>query len=537
MNTNHKLINSKSLTKSGRGYTAVICAVLLLTVAGCTKNFEKNNTDGTGIPLSQVSIPTLFPPLQSAIFHDYQTAQNLSADGFAGYMMSPTPFKAAYDLNYGLVDDWDKNGFNDAYTLVMGPLIRIAASGLKKTAPDLWAVGLITKVEAMHRVTDKFGPIPYSQVGKSLTTTPYDSQQAVYTQFFAELDTAVTSLQSYVAANPGKMPYSTYDRIYAGDYTKWIKFANSLRLRLAMHIVKADPATAKIQGEKALNPANGGVLTTVSDDAAIAVAPGSENDYYLLSNDYGDCRLNAAIATYMTGYNDPRLPSYASPATDALFPGQYIGIRIGSAIKAKTDYITYANINISKTFLLATPPEQIMTAAEVWFLKAEASLRGWANSGDAKSDYETGVQTSMQQWGVDGTAYLNDATSTQAAYVDPKNSANNSPAVSTITIKWDAGASQEQMLERILTQKWLAVFPEGQEAWTEFRRTGYPKLFPVVVNTSNGAIDTQTQIRRLAYPSNEYNTNGGEVSKAVQLLGGKDNGGTRVWWDIAKSNF
>jgi hypothetical protein len=88
-----------------------------------------------------------------------------------------------------------------------------------------------------------------------------------------------------------------------------------------------------------------------------------------------------------------------------------------------------------------------------------------------------------------------------------------------------------------MTQKWLAMFPEGQEAWTEFRRTGYPKLFTVVNNKSNGTIDTQIQIRRLNYPQNEYSTNGAAVRAAVQLLGGPDNAGTRLWWDVNKGNF
>jgi hypothetical protein len=93
-------------------------------------------------------------------------------------------------------------------------------------------------------------------------------------------------------------------------------------------------------------------------------------------------------------------------------------------------------------------------------------------------------------------------------------------------------------LERIITQKWIAIFPEGQEAWTEFRRTGYPKLFPVVNNNSNGTISTDIQVRRLAYPASEYNgTNLAEIQKGLQFLAGPDNGGTRVWWDVNGPNF
>lgn len=536
MNTSHQLINNSSLTKFARSGAVILSGLLLLTAVGCKKNFEKNATDGTGIPDSEIKLPTLLPPLQSSIFRNYQIAQNLSADGFSGYMMSPTPFMANYDLNYSPVDGWDKTGFNDQYTYVMAPVNKMARLGLRTANPDLWAIALIIKVEAMHRVTDKFGPIPYSAVGKTLTNTPYDSQQSVYNQFFNELDTAVNNLQTFQAANPGAKPFTAYDRIYNGDYSKWIKFANSLRLRLAMHIVKADPSTAKLQAEKAMSAA-GGLLTDATDNAAIAVAPGAVNDLFQLTNDYSDNRLGATLATYLVGYNDPRLPSYATPATDPAFAGQYIGIRIGSNLPSKSAYVNYASLNVVKTFK-NTAPQQIMTAAEIWFLKAEAGLRGWANAGDPKTNYEKGITVSMSQWGVtDATAYINDATSKQADYVDPKNAVNNIKAVSTMTIKWDDAAANEVKLERIMTQKWLAVFPEGQEAWTEFRRTGYPKLFPVVNNTSNGLINTQIQIRRLPYPSNEKTSNGVELAKAVQSIGGQDNGGVRVWWDLAKGNF
>jgi Susd and RagB outer membrane lipoprotein len=179
-----------------------------------------------------------------------------------------------------------------------------------------------------------------------------------------------------------------------------------------------------------------------------------------------------------------------------------------------------------------------MTAAEVWFLKAEAALRGWANAGDVETDYNTGITTSFTQWGVSSSTYLTDNTSTETAYTDPRNSGNNSPALSTITIAWDPTASQEVMLQRIITQKWIAMFPDGQEAWADYRRTGYPQLFPVVNNFSGGTISTTTQIRRLAYPSNEYTTNSAAVTAAVAtLLNGPDNGGTRLWWDTGGANF
>ncbi|WP_312697359.1 SusD/RagB family nutrient-binding outer membrane lipoprotein [Sphingobacterium mizutaii] len=104
--------------------------------------------------------------------------------------------------------------------------------------------------------------------------------------------------------------------------------------------------------------------------------------------------------------------------------------------------------------------------------------------------------------------------------------------MSTITIAWNEGDSRDRKLERIITQKWISMFPDGDEAWAEYRRSGYPILFPVVVNYSNNTIPSVPGIRRMPYPEREYNSNSAAVNEAVKMLGGPDNGGTRLWWDV-----
>jgi len=521
---------------------AVLLAFVLPGLTGCTKNFEKYNTDPTGISNDQLLpdynlIVSYYPGIQNSIFgniDDYQINQNLSADCFSGYMMSPNPFGGKNNLNYALEDDWNSNSFPTTYSGVVNKVNLIASKGTRTVSPDYWAIALILEVEAMDRLTDKFGPVPYSQVGKFLTSTPYDSQQAIYQLFFAQLDTAVTNLNTYIAANPGAKPFKKdNDYVYKGDYTKWLKFANSLRLRLAMHIVKVDAATAQAQVQKALDVSNGGVLTDNTDNAGVTAS--FNNPLYGVASDYTDISMSAALESYLVGYNDPRLPKYCDPATDPRFTGQFVGIRIGSPIVAKSDYAGYSTLNFQSSFT-SSSPMSMMTAAEVWFLRAEAALRGWTSE-DPQADYEQGIQISQAQWNVSSPGYITDATSKPANYVDPGNPANNAPAASAITIQWDGAASNEQKLERIITQKWIAMFPEGQEAWTEYRRTGYPKLFTVVQNNSNGTIDTNIQVRRLPYPQSEYNTNKDELNKGIQLLGGNDEGGTRLWWDTSAGNF
>src|SRR5690606_17378958 len=136
-------------------------------------------------------------------------------------------------------------------------------------------------------------------------------------------------------------------------------------------------------------------------------------------------------------------------------------------------------------------------------------------------------------------SYLSDGSSKPKPYVDPKavNPGENdvpqgSPHLSTITIKWEDGDSNDRKLERIITQKWIANFPDGEEAWAEYRRSGYPVLFPIVVNHSAGKIPTIPGIRRLHYPTSEYDTNTGGVEAAVGEIGGTDTGAPRWWWDV-----
>nr|WP_315824681.1 SusD/RagB family nutrient-binding outer membrane lipoprotein [Paraflavitalea speifideiaquila] len=146
------------------------------------------------------------------------------------------------------------------------------------------------------------------------------------------------------------------------------------------------------------------------------------------------------------------------------------------------------------------------------------------------------MQRSLEQWGVGGNfdAYKN-SVAKPAAYVDPFNGTNTvpagSPILSTVSPKWNNAGAAEEKLEQIITQKWIALFPESQEAWTEQRRTGYPKLFPVVINNSGGVIPNGQFIRRINFAISEKQTNNIGYQGAVQKLGGADNIGTRLWWD------
>jgi len=551
----HKLANTYML----------FIAFVILGFSSCTKNFEDFNTNNTGVSDEDLKangqdLEIFFRRAQMAIYNfsaggdpnSYQVQQNLNADVFSGYFMSPTPFNSGQNnLNYSMVNGWNTEPFKVVYLDVLNSLNKLKNNGLEQTYPALYGASLIVKVEAMSRATDIYGPMPYSQIGGT-GGIPYDSQEDIYNRFFLELDTAQSLLQAFVQnPNEEQVPQNINraDLVYTGvdnttRFQNWLRLANSLRLRLALRIVKANGEKAREEAEKALSSTNGGLIETNSQNFKITVPTDANysNPLFFIAKNWGDVRMNASLESYMNGYNDPRISKYMDRATDNVVGNVYKGIRVGAANLTKDDYIGYSNLNItdgSNPSFTATTAPMLMSAAEVYFLRAEAALRGWANAGGTpQSLYEQGIQISFDQWGVSGANnYINDGTSKPSAYVDPKNAQNNAEAPTNVTIHWDNGANDEQKLERIITQKWLAIFPEGQEAWSEYRRTGYPRIFPVVVNNSGGLIDTRIQIRRLPFSQNEYNTNGAEVQRALQLLGGPDNGGTRLWWDRDRANF
>lgn len=240
----------------------------------------------------------------------------------------------------------------------------------------------------------------------------------------------------------------------------------------------------------------------------------------------GDTHAAADIICYMNGYNDNRREAYFSKSQ---WEGiDYVGLRRGWEVFDRT-----WGFNFSGLGLKANDPLIWMNAAEVAFLRAEgAAVHGFDMGGTAESFYNRGIELSFEQWGAAGAAaYMADGASLPAAYNDPSEQNPYTGSVSDITIKWDESASAERKLERIITQKWIANYYNGNEAWAELRRTGYPKLIQVQYNGSGGIVDSKLGPQRMPYPQEEYTNNSVNVTKAVNtMLGGPDNMATKVWW-------
>lgn len=518
-----------------------------LATISCTKNFLEKNTnpeeateemmswDGlsTGSAFAQMT-RNIIPSYQ--IIGDeeygsanYQVVQDLIGNLFAGYIGNiNTGFNATNVYNI-TAREWYEAMFNDAYTRATGSWVEL--DNVRDEFPEEAALGDILKVAIMHRVTDTYGPVPYSQLGQGLVTMQYDSQESIYRSFFNELEAAVNTLTEFYQAQPNTTILASYDNVFYGDVKRWIKFANTLRMRLAMRVVYADENLAFTQAAAALaHPV--GLMTAAEDMAALHKPSAGTWEYplYQIQYSFNDARIGATIETYMNGYNDPRRPNYFSPISGSEYHGVRNGITVSEAYLNST---ALSRIN-------CTNNDDIMwmSPAEAWFLKAEYYLRTGDNA-QAKTCYEEGIKLSFSISGASGAeSYIADDENSPGTFTDVVNAGNSyNTDLTDCTVAWADGGSLETNLEKIITQKYIAIFPEGQEAWSEFRRTGYPHIIPYSLNSSNGAIDTEQQIRRLNYPATEYRTNNANVSAAVNTLNGEssqargDNGGTRVWWD------
>ena len=338
---------------------------------------------------------------------------------------------------------------------------------------------------------------------------------------FKQLDEAIATLTANRTLNFSPKA----DKVYGGNVEKWIKFGNSLRLRLAIRISKADPTLAKQEAEASVNN-EVGVMTSNDDNAFMTLSNTNPFEVVMYEYNGGDSRIGADITTYMNGYKDPRREAMFTKSTFSRGTNGYYGLRSGIQIPGAEIAHAYSNYNVKTDTRLLW-----MNAAEVAFLRAEGALKNWNMGGTAGSFYKKGVELSFEQWGVKGAAaYLADNTSTSAVYTDPAGLNSYSGPVSSITVAWDDSNPVEQQLERIITQKWLAMFPLGLEAWSDYRRTGYPKLMPVKVNNSGGVVSSERGARRLAYPQEERSNNLNNYNAAVGMLGGADNMATDVWW-------
>jgi hypothetical protein len=374
------------------------------------------------------------------------------------------------------------------------------------------ATARILKAYMFMLATDRWGDVPYSTAlnGEVNLTPTYDKQQSIYYDLLKELKEAIAQFDNGAIVKG--------DLIYNGNISKWKKMANSLRMILAMRMSKADATRARTEFIDAFNNTAGYIATNA--DNFMFNYPNQLNyrtpwnAVYDKRDDFG---LSKFLVDYLSSTNDFRLTVYGQKNKN----GQYVGIpygfdrattivftgandysRVGELITGKTKNGTPTDINLtyaSKGFVIST--------SQVLLTIAEAAANGWITN-DVASIYNNAITSSWDQWGATYTA------SQLSTY-------QNSAAISL------TGQSTVEIKKRIATQKWVVLYPNGAEAWAEWRRTGFPVLTP-----APQAVNASKQIpRRYGYPSNEPLANPTNYAAAVAEIGGVDGVDVKVWWD------
>jgi Susd and RagB outer membrane lipoprotein len=522
-----------------RSINQYICAgvsILALTAGlnSCTKNYAGMNTNPAAIAsVTSAQYPQMFAYAQQTVTlspDNYEIGEGAVADVYSQYFGQLAGFNTD---RYGIQQTWLPSAWNPAYVSAAPQLLTILAGTDKSSAEH--ALANIWWVWTFHRLTDYWGPIPYSQAGSGTRYPRYDPQDSIYYDFLNRLDTAVTVLNNH----KGEKPFGSFDLVYnaqSDPVSAWIKFANTLRLRLAMRISAIDPSLAKTEAEAAVAA---GVMTDIGTDAYMEKTNATYNEENGLSviSGWEDIGMSATMASIQKGYNDPRMPIYWQPATAT---GDYNGLRNGITDADKGNIALNSSVNVSHTgtqwctyssgnwHAVYTMSQGLMHAAEAWFLRAEGALNGWNMGDNAQDLYETGIRTSMAQWGITDATAIDTYVSNTATPVAPGDGMN-SAAVNNYPVLWSSDATMERA--QVAQQKWLALFPDGMEAWAEYRRTDLPLLYEVM-NSDNADLPVGTTIKRMPFLNAEELVNADQVAAAVLLLGGPDNAATRVWWDV-----
>ena len=516
-------------------FIAASC-LMASVLAGCTGKFEEYNTNPYGPTPEEMKgdnalVGSLIKNMQQVLVQGQQNnsqhIDQMIGSEYGGYISNINPWGNSGNFyTYNPRVGWTGTPFDTMMPQIYTNFFDIAKLTEETGVVYHWAQ--VLRVYGSYLLNGMYGPIPYSQVEDGKLTVAYDSEQDLFNALFADLDEAIEGLTPVAASGEDTSSLSDYDVVYGADFKKWVKFANTLKLRMAMRISNADATLAQTKAEEAVSHALG-VMTLVGDSAWSADNDGM-NPYNRAEIEWngGEFRLSANVASYLGGYADPRLTKYAKEVTYAETTGVF-GVRNGIYQNASSfaEYQKFSTTTIAPTDKLLVIP-----ASEAYFLRAEGALKGWNMGGTARELYEQGVTVSMEERGATLGEYLS-SEAVPADYEDPYRANNNIAAVSAVTPKYNEDASDAENLERILVQKWIASFPNGWERWGDFRRTGYPKMFPIVDNENNNGVTTDRGMRRIPYSENEFNNNKANYQAAVAILG-SDTGAVDLWW--AKKN-
>jgi len=502
-------------------------ALLLIVFSSCKKQLLEANTNPTAVTGANYDPNFLLTTTQLM----YTGSTDFGAENWqtewgeiAGFIQHVSSTNTAYYSGDKYLNTVGNFGvyFDHSYIYQVQPVVELYQLTLNKPQyQNLHQMARIMKALVFERITDIYGDIPYFNAGlgyySRIYTPSYDKQQDIYTDLLKEVEQATDSLDENADLPTGDLFYSSA----ADQIGEWKVFGNTLLLRMAMRLTNVDPATAQAY----VNKVQGLTMASNNDNAIVQHELGNETQnrdaWSIIQEDSADLKLCSTYIDSLQFNGDPRLPMMSEifateDTTSADQLGLPPGFIIGGANPATdiTQTPTYPAVlgmegysRLNDNILSYTAPNLILTYAESEFLLADAAVR-WG-IGDPATHYQNGVLAAITQLSAFGPASTISSDLAQA-YLNahPYNSANG--------------------LNQINTQFWLSTVMNEYEAWSNWRRTGYPLLTPT---NYTGNVTGGTIPRRLPYPTSEKVTNGTNYDAAIANLPGGDKMTSRVWWD------
>ncbi len=510
---------------------------------------------------------------QAPAAHQYQYVYSITVDNYAGYFVVPHNFATGQGGTLNSTYAYNRDYCDGPYGAFLGVKNNIANMinhPMIDSIPELKAIGLLIFDYSAQEMVDLYGSIPYVDHKSNKESNPFTFNRMadVYASIVDNLDTINACLKHFETRpdwyKSGVQSILSQNDVVSQDKSieSWRRLANSLKLRMAVHIAKVQPDKAKKWAEEAVQA---GVIETTAQEMLLdPLIEGFPHPLIEISNTWGDTRLNASFESLLASLNHPYLKYIfgknsnvivnKDDATDIMQANtRIIGLRAGirmSPGQAYKDNFRIAYSNLENSEQLAMAPLYLMKVSEVQFLRAEGDLRGWTMGGSAQSFYEEGIRNAqienrqITSYPVPSYPdYVDEYMSLEAAvpykYEDQYDHSNDIESVTTIGVKWNEGDSKETKLEKIITQKYIAGFPYSYEAWNDLRRTGYPKLFPVLnVEDGDGSLVQGDIIRKIPLPGRDTSVGMSDINTSgLDALGGSDTQGTRVWWDVEGANI
>lgn len=499
-------------------FIKIFCIAIVgaMTLTSCDKGFEEMNTNPNA--LTDPAVKSMFTLAE--IYVDGQDFSNTRANnGYAGQIVQHFSSLGGPGSKYTYMSEYSGSLFGESYGKGLNQIFQLMS--VVKDAPEntnMIQALRIMKVLMFQKLTDTYGEVPYFEAGKgyngNVFSPKYDTQEVIYKDLLKELDEAGDALDA------GKGFVGNADLYYQSDVTKWKKLANSLMLRVAMRLSKVNPAMAKQYVEKAVAK---GVFTSNDDSLVLKHDAGPagvktnpitsswvRND---LNGGESNIKFSKTFIDALKNNNDPRLRIYAKlEATGDITPANQQGLANDAKEFPGGDKKSFSDPNTS-TVLRLDAPTLLMSYAEVEFILAEAAVKGWNVGGTAQKYYEDGVKAAMQVLTIFGDKVPAVSTAEYDTYIAAH--------------PFKSAGTEAEKIEQIISQKWIVLLFNGIEAFSEYRRTGFPVLVPV----NDPAGETKGTIpRRLIYDQTELITNAANYKEAVSRQG-LDLMTTRIWWD------